>query len=91
MRLSVYLKKKKIAPEDFARAIGAHPSTVYRFLHGLSFPKSGNIRKIFEATEGAVKANDFIYVERPAYRGIGRPRSLKVKDLERKAAADGAN
>jgi transcriptional regulator with XRE-family HTH domain len=76
MKLDRYLKRKKITPEDFAALIPVHPTTIYRFLNGLSFPKSGNIRRISEVTNGSVTANDFVDVKRPPAdpNGRGRPR-----------------
>jgi transcriptional regulator with XRE-family HTH domain len=81
MRLERYLKRKKISPEQFADRIGVHSTTVYRFLSGLAFPKTSNLKKISEATEGKVGPNDFMGVERPPAQppgGRGRPRKADV-------------
>lgn len=79
MRLDRYLKRHKTTPEAFAKLIGVHETTVYRFLQGLSFPKSGNLKRIAEATGGSVQANDFMDVKRPppAAGGRGRPRKAE--------------
>jgi hypothetical protein len=76
MKLDRYLKRKKMTPEAFAVLIEVHPTTVYRFLQGLSFPKSGNLKRIAAVTEGSVTANDFVNVARPPPdpNGRGRPR-----------------
>jgi transcriptional regulator with XRE-family HTH domain len=90
MRLDRYLKRNKVTPEDFAVLIDVHPTTIYRFLQGLSFPKSGNLKRIAEATNGSVSANDFLNVPRPppAANGKGRPRGpLKPKENEVKDGA----
>jgi transcriptional regulator with XRE-family HTH domain len=82
MRLDRYLKRQKISPEVFAEMIGVHPTTIYRFIQGLSFPKSANLRRIAEATKGKVSANDFMGVQRPpaAPGGRGRPRKAELQD-----------
>lgn len=76
MKLDRYLKRKKITPEAFAVLIEVHPTTVYRFLQGLSFPKSGNLKRITEVTAGSVTPNDFVNVTRPPASPTrrGRPR-----------------
>jgi predicted transcriptional regulator len=89
MRLERYLKRNKITPEDFAVTIDVHPTTVYRFINGLSFPKSGNLKAIYDATGGKVSANDFINVPRPPPAGDnrGRPRGSRNKLVEVKDGA----
>jgi transcriptional regulator with XRE-family HTH domain len=77
MKLDRWLKRKKMTPEAFAALIEVHETTVYRFLQGLVFPKSGNLRKIAEVTDGAVQANDFLNVRRPPPDGSGRGRPRK--------------
>jgi hypothetical protein len=84
MKLDRWLKRNKMTPEAFASLIDVHETSVYRFLQGLVFPKSGNLRKIAEVTGGAVQANDFLNVKRPAPSPTrrGRPRKTEgeVKD-----------
>ena len=79
MKLDRYLKRKKMTPEAFAALIEVHPTTVYRFIQGLSFPKSGNLKKIAEVTGGSVTPNDFVNVTRPPPNPSrkGRPRILR--------------
>jgi transcriptional regulator with XRE-family HTH domain len=86
MRLDRYLKRRKITPEAFAGSIGVHPTTIYRFLQGLSFPKSSNLKRIAAATEGKVQANDFMDVERPPAAPGGRGRPRKNGELQREGA-----
>ena len=83
MKLDRWLKRHKVSPEAFAKQIGVHETTVYRFIQGLSFPKSSNLRKIAEVTNGSVKANDFLNVERPPTKPGGRGRPRKADALER--------
>jgi predicted transcriptional regulator len=82
MKLDRWLKRNKVTPEDFAKTIGVHETTVYRFLQGISFPKSGNLRRIAEATAGSVQANDFMNVARPPPPPgrRGRPRKAEVEN-----------
>lgn len=82
MRLDRYLKRYKITPEDFAKLVDVHPTTVYRIIQGISFPKSSNLKRIAEVTNGLVKANDFLGVERPpsAPGRRGRPRKDLVQE-----------
>jgi len=60
MRLSEYLAKKDMNPEQFAAKVGVHPTTIYRLLSGATIPKRQNLRKIIEATEGAVDVSDLM-------------------------------
>lgn len=87
MKLERYLKRKKITPEAFAVLIDVHPTTIYRFLQGLSFPKSSNLRRIQHATSGSVTANDFINITRPPADPNGRGRPRKTGEPEKEATS----
>lgn len=58
MKLSVYLKRKKMTPAAFARLVGVAPLTVHRWLKGERFPLR-HLAEIKSATGGSVTANDF--------------------------------
>lgn len=60
MRLSAYLEKHAVSPEEFAERIGVHVATVYRLLGGYVFPKRGNLVAILRETNGEVTADDLI-------------------------------
>lgn len=96
MRLTYWLKRKKMSSDEFAVLIGVHPTTIYRFENGLSFPKSANLKRITEVTDGAVKPNDFVNIERPPPTpGRGRPRksisAFPGRDRLRNIAKEGDN
>ena len=59
MKLTAYLNIKKIDRQEFAKAIGVDPITLYRWEKGKRFPRK-HIQKIMEATKNKVTANDFI-------------------------------
>jgi transcriptional regulator with XRE-family HTH domain len=85
MQLERYLKRKRIPLEDFAALVDVHPSTIYRFIQGLAFPKSSNLKKIAQVTNGSVSANDFLDVKRPppSKTKRGRPRKIAQPQKER--------
>jgi predicted transcriptional regulator len=61
MRLSVYLAKNQLNPEQFAARVGVHPTTIYRLLSGATIPKRQNLKKILAATEGEVDISDLMF------------------------------
>ena len=61
MRLSEYLAKKGLSPEQFAAIVGVHPTTIYRQLAGATIPKRQNLAKIIEATDGEVAISDLMF------------------------------
>jgi predicted transcriptional regulator len=61
MRLSVYLAKNQLNPEQFAAKVGVHPTTIYRLLSGATIPKRQNLKKIIAATEGEVDIGDLMF------------------------------
>ena len=60
MTLDSYLIKNDIDVSAFARDVGVHRTSVYRFIKGLAFPRPATIRRISEVTGGKVTANDFV-------------------------------
>ena len=60
MRLTTYLKLHSQSPEQFAKAVGLHMTTVYRLPAGDSMPKRSTITAIVAATGGQVRAIDLI-------------------------------
>jgi hypothetical protein len=61
MRLSEYLAKNEMNPEQFAAKVGVHPTTIYRLLSGATIPKRQNLKKIMAATEGEVDISDLMF------------------------------
>jgi transcriptional regulator with XRE-family HTH domain len=59
MQLAIYLEQNNISDSDFADQIGVERQAVYRYRSGQRFPEKTILHKIFEATNGAVTANDF--------------------------------
>ena len=60
MKLSEYLASKAITASDFAREINRSVSTVTRIVNGESKPDWSTMARIDDATDGAVKPNDFL-------------------------------
>lgn len=58
MDIQSYLTRAKITQAAFAEKIGRHPSTVSRILNG-ELPGWEVMARIFEATRGKVRPNDF--------------------------------
>lgn len=59
MRLADYLTDNKISDATFAGSIGVERQAVFRYRTGERFPEKTILLKIYEATNGAVTANDF--------------------------------
>jgi transcriptional regulator with XRE-family HTH domain len=59
MKLQDYLKAKRISQARFARRVGMSRSGVSRLIAGNRYPSPETLRKVFLATDGEVKANDF--------------------------------
>ena len=59
MTLATYLVLAEIGDADFAKKIGSKRYSVYRWRVGDRIPDREFMRKIREATNGAVTANDF--------------------------------
>ena len=60
MRLDWYLEKNAISVGTFARDLGVHRTSIYRFMSGRAFPRPETIERITTVTGGKVTANDFI-------------------------------
>ena len=59
MKLRTYLDQHRISASEFARLINVRRMTVHRYL-GDRVPRPEILKRITEATNGAVTANDFI-------------------------------
>jgi DNA-binding transcriptional regulator YdaS (Cro superfamily) len=59
MSLTEHLRRNEIRPSDFAKLIGRHPATVYRWLDGSTRPRWDEIEKIDNLTNGQVTASDW--------------------------------
>lgn len=62
MRLDIYLEKYEISVEIFAKKIGVHRTSIYRFIRGVTFPRPATLRRIKEVTGGRVTSEDFVEV-----------------------------
>lgn len=60
MQLKTYLTQRSQTPQAFAAEIGVTVQALYRYLSGERFPTPENLRRIREATDGAVTADDFV-------------------------------
>ena len=60
MKLPEYLVSKAITASDFAREINRSVSTVTRIVNGESKPDWSTMARIEDATDGAVRPNDFL-------------------------------
>ncbi len=61
MKLGDYLQTEGITAAEFGRRIGASRSTVLRWVKGARSPDSTSMRRVIDATSGAVSANDFFH------------------------------
>lgn len=61
MKLSEYLRNKGLSAAGFGRVAGlGSRQLVHKYLSGERFPTPENLRRIREATGGAVTADDFV-------------------------------
>lgn len=60
MRLQTYLKLRELTDAQFAAMVGRDRSTVTKWRNGKIWPDGAAMRRIFEATAGAVTPNDFM-------------------------------
>ena len=60
MLLKDYLKTKNISQYRFDKMCGMNESTISLLLQGKRFPRPETMNKIELATDGEVKANDFM-------------------------------
>lgn len=66
MTLAEYLAVNGIKASTFADTISVPPSTVLRLLKGERSPRLELLKKIMEATNGAVTPNDFLSADEDA-------------------------
>lgn len=69
MKLSDYLAKEGLSPDQFAERLGVHRTTITRYLNGSRRPERDLERKVMEITRGAVTPIDFM--ELPESQGAG--------------------
>lgn len=61
MRLDNYLRERGLSSAQFAEISGiGSKQAVHKYRHGERFPTPENLRRIREATSGAVTADDFV-------------------------------
>lgn len=59
MKLQNYLALNAVKQKDFAAHIGEKPARICMYCLGRRIPRPDVMRKIFDATNGAVTPNDF--------------------------------
>ncbi len=62
MKLADYLSTHRITHAEFAATIGATQAAVSRYANGKRMPRQPLLRKIMQATQGRVTANDFMAI-----------------------------
>lgn len=61
MKLRDWLDQENLTVAEFARRSGIGLRQVmHRYVHGTQFPTPENLRRIRDATKGAVTADDFV-------------------------------
>jgi transcriptional regulator with XRE-family HTH domain len=79
MKLDDYLREHGLTSAEFAKLSGIMgKQSVHHYRHGLRFPTPANLRRIHDATKGAVTANDFLdqHIPPKAARRGGAAKSL---------------
>lgn len=67
MKLDAYLRERGLTSAQFAKDAGlVGKQVVHNYRHGRRFPTPENLRRIHDATNGAVTANDFMDQHAPA-------------------------
>ncbi len=69
MKLDEFLTSRKLTDSAFGEMIGRSQSTISRIRRGETLPDWETVRRITEATNGAVMANDFVKKERSPVTG----------------------
>ena len=59
-RITGYLARHNMNPEQFAAKVGVHATTIYRLLAGVTIPKRKNLKAILAATDGEVSINELM-------------------------------
>jgi len=73
MRLDEYLNDHNISPAAFAETIGVRRMQVWRYLNAGVVPRPQVIQRIFEASEGAVTANDLLGLHSGCLPAVASP------------------
>jgi transcriptional regulator with XRE-family HTH domain len=60
MKLSAWLSETETRPAKLAKTLEVEQSTVSRWLNGSSIPTMDMMRRVAEATDGAVMPNDWM-------------------------------
>jgi transcriptional regulator with XRE-family HTH domain len=60
MKLSAWLAQTETRPAHLAKTLGVAHSTVSRWLDGDTIPSMEMMRRVADATDGAVMANDWM-------------------------------
>ena len=64
MKLSAYMEQNGLTPDAMAQRVGdCSESAVRKWMYGERVPRADQLRRIFEVTEGAVSANDFVHAD----------------------------
>ncbi len=66
MKLSRFMSANKISDAELAASIGVSVGAVRKWRYGERTPRPAMLARIFEATNGAVSANDFMLPDREA-------------------------
>lgn len=66
MRLQQFIKGREMTHEAFARLVGVSQATINRYVRGERFPSPEMIRRIGEATGGAVTVSDWYAEAEPS-------------------------
>jgi hypothetical protein len=76
MKLDAYLSERGLTSERFGKTAGI-PSkqTIHNYRRGIRFPSPQNLRRIREATNGAVTADDFVDQHTETMRSAPAPRA----------------
>jgi len=59
MKLTDYLAQPHVSRQNFARALGVHVDSLYKWERGDRIPRKNMLAKIAEQTGGAVRPADF--------------------------------
>jgi hypothetical protein len=60
MKLATYLTANEIRSAAFGRLVGVSKQTMFKYVRGICFPPPETLKRIREATQGAVTADDFV-------------------------------
>lgn len=63
MKIGTFIKSREMSHEAFGKIVGVTQATINRYVRGERFPSPEMIRKIHEATEGAVSVADWYETE----------------------------